>query len=116
MLFLGQKWRFVFARFKISGCVENKQPGCRAHKSFAAGFPGNAKELPTSSPKKRNVFLYCEKYGTTLTNTTQTNSYNNFDKYTKADFQGMPKSSQPVHHRKEFFSVRNTCKNYDKYI
>ena len=72
MLFLGQEWRFVFARFKISGCVENKQPGCRAHKSFAAGFPGNAKELPTSSPKKRNVFLYCEKYmyGTTLTNTS----------------------------------------------
>ena len=72
MPFLGEKWRFVFARFKISGCVENKQAGCRAHKSFAAGFPGNAKELPTSSPKKRNVFLYCEKYmyGTTLTNTS----------------------------------------------
>ena len=72
MLFLGEKWRFVFARFKISGCVENKQAGCRAHKSFAAGFPGNAKELPTSSPKKRNVFLYCEKYmyGTTLKNTS----------------------------------------------
>ena len=76
MPFLGQKWRFVFARFKISGCVENKQAGCRAHKSFAAGFPGNAKELPTSSPKKRNVFLYCEKYGTTLTN-----KWNNSDKY-----------------------------------
>ena len=40
---------------------------------FCGGFPGNAKELPSkSSPNKRNVFLYCEKYmyGTTLTNTS----------------------------------------------